>query len=143
MWASLLWGAWPIGVGLCAIHRSAWKGNSPKFADTAFSEVGVTKGRLRVHLSDEDRRPARGDIRDVVGCCLSLLSGHAALQLLHVPEVALEDAVVGRLATVWRSDDPGRLVPLKVGHLIDQRNVGIGVVILESIRVVGVSIEDR
>jgi hypothetical protein len=30
---------WSIGVGLCAIHRSAWNRNSANFALTEFSEV--------------------------------------------------------------------------------------------------------
>src|SRR5215212_1560524 len=125
------------------MHPSTWKARSANFAITEFSEVGVAKGRLRVNLRDEDRRPARGDVRDVVGCCLSFRRGQAALQLLHVLEITLEDAVVGWLATVWRSDDPGRLIPLKVGHLIDQWHVGIGVVLLKSVWVIGVPVEHR
>jgi hypothetical protein len=91
----------------------------------------------RVDLADEERRSASGKVRDVFGCRLSFRRAHAALQLLYVLEVTLEDSVVGRLATIWRSDDPGRLVPLKVGDCLNQWHVGIGIVILKSIWVIG------
>src|SRR5215218_5736348 len=125
---------------LALIQRSAWKGNSAKLRRAI---VRVVRLYLRVDLADEERRSASGKVRDVVGCRLSFRRAHAALQLLDVLEVTLEDSVVGRLATVWRSDDPGRLVPLKVGYFIDQRHVGIGVVLLKSIWIIRVSVEHR
>jgi len=79
--------------------------------------VRVVKRCLRVDLGDEDRHSASGEVRDVVDCRLSFRRGHAALQLLHVLEVPLKDAVVGWLATIWRGDDPGRLVALRLGIL--------------------------
>ena len=67
---------------------------------------------------------------------------HAALQLLHVLEVLLSDPVVGQFATVGRGDDLGCLEPLKVGDLIDQRQVIVRVVLLESSWVSGMPVED-
>src|SRR5215211_8983173 len=105
---------------------------------TQFSEVQhASTSCLGVDLGDEDRHSASGEVRDVVGWRLSFRRGHAALQLLDVLEVTLEDSVVGRLATVWRSEDPGRLVPLKVGDFLNQWHVGIGIVLLKSIWVIG------
>jgi hypothetical protein len=66
-------------------------------------ESELSSVALRVDLGNEDRRFASGEVRDVVGCRLSFRRGHVALQLLHVFEVPLEDAVVGWLATVWPS----------------------------------------
>ena len=82
-----------------------------------FSEVGAAKGWLRVHLRDEDHYPASGEVLDIRDRRLTFFGTHATLQPLHVLEVPLEDAMVGRLAPVWRSDDSGGLVPLKVGIL--------------------------
>src|SRR5687768_17148096 len=42
----------PIGVGLCAIHRSACKGNSANFAFTEFSEVRQERCNKYCNLSD-------------------------------------------------------------------------------------------
>ena len=35
---------------LALIHRSAWKGNSPNFAITEFSEVGSQEVAARQHI---------------------------------------------------------------------------------------------
>jgi hypothetical protein len=96
---------------------------------------------LCVDLTDEDGRSAGGEVRGVLGRRLSFRRRHAAAQLLHVLEVRLGDAVVGRLAAVGRGDDPGRLLPLEVRHFLDQRDVGVGVVLLEGSRVFGVPVE--
>ena len=72
-----------------------------------------------------------------LGACLSFWRGEAALQPLHVIEVNVEDTVIGQFGAVERGDDSGRLVPLEVGYFVDQPQVRVGIVLLESRRVLG------
>src|SRR5215208_7150970 len=81
MWVSLLWGAWPIGVGLCAIHRSAWNSYSRKFAVASDRAEQAPGPQVRPGgASSESER------RDLVAFVAPLCSKALRLATSQLPE---------------------------------------------------------
>jgi hypothetical protein len=132
-------------TGLQFSHFGVATAGRPSSGHARLSQLGteaeVARGYLRVHLRDEIVTPPVAKFGRSLGACLSFWRGEAALQPLHVIEVNVEDTVIGQFGAVERGDESGRLVPLEVGYFVDQRHVRVGIVLLESRRVLGVPVQ--